>query len=97
MLRNSNIALRFRVIHVVVVSFCSIRSDHLMAKLKCPAPDGAAWGVAPFRGRTVRVASGDLVGISDLSFAQVPRSTSGDVGLRTPDSPIDALRGQKVK
>jgi len=68
---------------ISLVPFCSIRDNGPVTELKCPAPDGAAWGVTPFRGRTVPVASSDLVGLFQPLVAQVPRSAcTALVGVR---------------
>lgn len=59
-----------------VVSFCSIRSDHLMSQLKCPASRLGGVGVAPFPGRTVPVASSDWLESPTSRVPRVPRSSS---------------------
>src|ERR1700681_2942244 len=49
--------------------FCSIRSKRLLSQLECPAPRwGGSGGNLP-SGADISVASSDLVGISNLSFA----------------------------
>jgi hypothetical protein len=50
--------------------FCSSCRDLSRAtvEVSCP-PNGAVWGATSLRGQTVPVASSDVVGISNLSFA----------------------------
>lgn len=68
-LRYKHKPVELLCITLLRVPFSSIGIDRHLSQWRCPAPDGAARGVTPHRGQAVPVASRDLVGISDLSFA----------------------------